>query len=466
MSWVLLSDLCAKGSIIFATVYLARILGVVDFGIFSLGVAIANSVWPIVDLGTNGYGTRQVAQHKEQARALLASLNSMRFFTALLVLAVAWFVLDAMDLEEAKRWAIFVSLFYLPSYALCPDWVVRGLEEMPLLFIINCVSALSFVVAILLFVSGSDQLVLASFIRAISFFLGSCAGVFVLYKRRQVLFSFSLKVKGWIEAVRNTYSFLLNRIATNLGQNLSLFLITYLLLDADIGMFSAPHRLYIVAIGGLAAITSAIYPVLSSLYRHEPEKFSAYQHQLVHYLLILFLPVAGVGYLAADEIILLVFGAEYAASSTTLLLMMIALPIVAMRTIFMFTLLAGGLEKRTYPIMSSSVVIQGVAAVAGVHLYGIAGAAMAIIVSELLASAWMAAIAVRKVGVKSPINAGCMVLLAVNIALVLMAELLNWQLLLILLLGIPVYLFLLALCRQIPVGKLLEIVRRRGSKAV
>ncbi len=69
--WVVLSDIFTKGSILFATIYLARVLGTENFGLFSLGVVITNTIWPLVDLGASGFGTREIARNHNHAKKIL-----------------------------------------------------------------------------------------------------------------------------------------------------------------------------------------------------------------------------------------------------------------------------------------------------------------------------------------------------------------------------------------------------------
>lgn len=462
LSWILLSDLFAKGSMVFATVYLARIMGVVEFGIFSLGVSIANSIWPIVDLGVNGFGTREVAQNKESANELISALNSLRLFASLLITACAFIVLFNMGMDDNKTLALAASLLYLPCYAFCPDWVVRGLEKMNILFLINVTTALVFIGGVLLLVHSPDDLVDASLARALSFGAGSVMGVVFLFSTGDAKFGLKVSIKEWWELLQKTYFFLLIRVATNLAQYLPVFFVSVMLTDTDVGIFSAPHRLYIIAFGGLAAVISAIYPIMSNINKKGSEDFVRYQRLIVQALLTIFMPLAALGILVSDEIILIIFGEEYLASSSVLTIMLVTLFFVSMRSFFMFTLMSGGKERVTYPILILIVVLQLLVAWQLVGYFGIMGAALSMLFGEVFGCIAMVLISKRMLGVVIPLDKASISLFTIVLMMTLVSWKMDLSLLEVLLFGVPIYVLLLPLTGLISIKKVVSLVSRKS----
>ncbi|HIA08869.1 MAG TPA: hypothetical protein EYN73_07365, partial [Chromatiaceae bacterium] len=293
--WVLMSDVVAKGATIVVTIYLARVLGVTEFGVLGLGIAIASTLWPLVDLGTNGYGTREIARDHSNAHTLLPSLNSMRLTASVIVLIASAIVIQTIGFEESKKWTILATLLYMTTYAITPDWVARGIERMSIGFAINAFVAGSFILGAVVLVSGPEDTTTAGLVRSFSFAIGAIVGLVILSRLEGIRFRFTAQLDDWLSLIRRTYHFLINRVATNLGQYIPFFAVSIILTDMDTGLFAAPHRLYIVAVGGMAAITSAVYPILTDLYQKDPEKFRRFQRKLVDYILLLFIPAAGLG---------------------------------------------------------------------------------------------------------------------------------------------------------------------------
>lgn len=462
LSWILLSDMFAKGSMVFATVYLARVLGVVEFGIFSLGISIANSIWPIVDLGVNGFGTREVAQNKKSANELISTLNSLRLFASLIITTCAFLVLFNMGMDNNKTLALAASLLYLPCYAFCPDWVVRGLEKMNILFLINVTTAVVFIGGVLLLVHSPDNLVDASLARALSFGAGSVMGVVFLFSTGDAKFGIKISIKKWWNLLQKTYFFLLIRVATNLAQYLPVFFVSAMLTDVDVGIFSAPHRLYIIAFGGLAAVISAIYPILSSINKRGNEEFHRYQRLIVQALLTVFMPLAALGILVSDEIILVIFGEEYLASSSVLTIMLVTLLFVSMRSFFMFTLMSGGKEKSTYPVLILIVVLQLLVAWQLVGRFGVMGAAMSMLLGEVFACIAMVSISNRLLGVAIPLDRALCTLFSIVLVMTFVSWKLDLSIFQVLFIGGPIYLLLLPLTGLISIKKVKSLVNRKS----
>lgn len=459
LAWVLLSDIIAKGSILFATIYLARILGPAHFGMFSLGVAIANSLWPLVDVGTTGYGIREIARYPERASAILSSLGSFRLTisVAVTILGIAFFFLMYGPVE--RSWILSGGLLYLVCFGISPDWFLRGLERMKELLFINSFTALFFIASIVLFVHLPADAAEASFLRSLSFGVGSVFGFFLIYRMGNYSIRYYVNFSEWREVFSSTHSFMLNRIAANLVQYLPFFVVSLFLTEETVGLFAAPHRLYIVFLAGIAAIGAAVYPVLSSVYHNNIDKFAAYQRLLLQIMLMLFLPIAGLGYLSAEAITLLLFGEGYAQAGDILWVMMLAVPVAALRAMYMYTLFCSGNERSSYPVTFVSLFLQLILALWLVPTMGNLGAAYALLAGELVCLVLLWRICIRKAGVISLFDLNFAVLLGLNLLLVAMAKALTWDLLDIFLFGIPLYAILLLLCGQLRLRELQSLLK-------
>ena len=426
--WVTLSDVLAKGATIFATIYLARILGVTEFGVLSLGIAIAGTVWPLVDLGTNGYGIREVARNPASAQTLMSSLNSMRLAASVVVIIATGIIIHLLGFEDSKKWTVLATLGYLSAHAISPDWVVRGLERMSIGFAMNSIAAVSFILGTVVFVSGPDDTAIAGLVRSVAFGIGSVAGILILIRYKNIRYRFTAKLSDWFALIKQTYHFLINRVATNLGQYIPFFAVSIVLADTDTGLFAAPHRLYIIAVSGMAAITTAVYPILTDLHQKDPEKFRRFQRKLVDYILLLFVPAAGLGVIAPEQLMDLIFGADYLAASSVLTIMLLTLPMLAMRSLFMFTLLSAGHEKYAFPANMAGVAVQLVIAVILVPTIGIEGAAIGMLVGELTSATILISLCSRKIGVCSPIQGETLMLLSITATLICLHLWREWHL--------------------------------------
>lgn len=128
--WLFVSEVSSKGLVFPGTLYLARVLGKAGFGLFSLSLAVGVYFWTIADMGVTGYGTREIARNREKAAEIYSLLNSLRFILAILLFLVFCGVLYSIKMPYEKRLILIAGGFYVVSYSLSPDWVLRGLEKM------------------------------------------------------------------------------------------------------------------------------------------------------------------------------------------------------------------------------------------------------------------------------------------------------------------------------------------------
>jgi len=387
--WIVLSDFVTKITTLLATIYLARQLGIENFGIFSLSVVVASTLWPIVDLGISEYGIRKVARDPATTPNILLCLNTSRFIAANVILLGAICVLSIGGMADDKFLAIILGLSYLLGFALCPDWLFRGLEDMKNLFYVNMAISVFYILAIVLFVQGSDDLAASSLIRGISFCFGSLVGLLILWKHKDIAFILTGGIRSLISTVRETKHFLSNRIISNLSQFISYYIVSFMLSDLALGLFSAPHRIYLLMFGGISAIATAIYPILSDVYKNRNDDFNDYQSRLVTYFLYAFVPGTFIFAIFSEDIMAILFGNGYISSSFSLVVLLLSAPIIVTKSIYAFTLSSSGNERFIFKAVLYGMCVQLLLSVAFVPTYGISAAAISIFLGETIATLFM-----------------------------------------------------------------------------
>lgn len=127
--WIALTQISSKGLVFLGTVYLARVLGKAGFGLFSLSLTVGVYFWAVADMGITGYGTREVARDRENARVLYNLLNSLRFILAVGLFLLFCAVLYLVNIPLEKKLILLAGCFYVVTYSLSPDWIFFGIGE-------------------------------------------------------------------------------------------------------------------------------------------------------------------------------------------------------------------------------------------------------------------------------------------------------------------------------------------------
>lgn len=153
--------------------YISRVLGADGVGIYSYTSSIMAYFTMFAALGTQSYGAREVAMHrddKESVSRIFWEIELLCFFTTIICI-VAWIILIA--LTPAYRpyfWALLPSLF---SVMVNIAWLFTGFEKIKCIVIRNSVCKIVGVVLLFLLIKNKSDLVLYIVITTMIDFLGN-----------------------------------------------------------------------------------------------------------------------------------------------------------------------------------------------------------------------------------------------------------------------------------------------------
>ena len=365
-------------------VFFARWLGANGLGLYSSALAYASLFAALVDLGTNSIITRDLARNRSRLAEIVGHVNSLKSVSVLVTLS-----------------AIGVSLFLLPERGGGKTLVMM----MGLLIVGN--GLLDYFAAVL---SGLEFMGLEAVLRITNKalgLLGAAAGFHLFGSLRStvagMLVGCALNVIGGYVLLHrigapwrprwnwNWHKGLLSQslplmtswIFWNLYLNQSIVLLTWLKTSMQmVGWFAAGLRLIDVLRGIPSLLTGAFFPVLADFSRTEPNRFQGLSLFLVEWTLIVSLPLAtGVSLLAAP-IIRLIFGAGYEGSGPVLALAIWSVIGFFVNNVLINLLIILEMPKRTAAGAAFVMLIHLVLNLALVPARGLAGAALALVLSE------------------------------------------------------------------------------------
>ena len=171
--WSIVSEAVGKGVFFVTNIYLARTLGVSNFGLFTLAQTLTLYFWLAVDLGTSMYGIREIAKYKNGAEEIINSLLTLRITMSLIVFAIYTVFLFFFDMPVMKKLVFAGAGLYLITYSFYTDWVLKGLEKFRYIAFGSFVSSAIFFGGAVYLVRSCEDVVLASFVWDISYFFGS-----------------------------------------------------------------------------------------------------------------------------------------------------------------------------------------------------------------------------------------------------------------------------------------------------
>lgn len=117
-SWLVLAQILTKVIGFFYTIFLAKSLGVEDFGLFSVALAYFSIISAFTDFGFNRYLIREVSRDKGNISEILCNVAILR-----LTLASVFFGIFAVTLYILDPDKIRVSLILIAALAILPQSV-------------------------------------------------------------------------------------------------------------------------------------------------------------------------------------------------------------------------------------------------------------------------------------------------------------------------------------------------------
>ena len=148
-SWLFAAQSLTRVIGFFYTVFLARVLGVSDFGLYTVALAYFAIISSVADLGFNRFLIREVAKDRGKASQLLWNISLLRLtLTSVLfaIFAVGLYILDADKMRVGL--ILLATLAILPqAIALTFDAIFVGMQKLQFsaisLFISSLVAGLS-----------------------------------------------------------------------------------------------------------------------------------------------------------------------------------------------------------------------------------------------------------------------------------------------------------------------------------
>lgn len=366
-----------------ATVYLARTLGASLYGVIVLATAVSLYLTFVTDCGVDALGVRDVADAPDALAGTLAVTLGARVLVAA-VLTVATVFAGLLLLPQPEGAILAIYAFTLLPFALGTKWAHLGLEQSGYASIGRMVTELVATALILIAVRGPDDLARAPLAQVV----GEGVGAFLLLRLLPTGMA-RLRVTVRPAAVRallaRSWPLVLHAL---LG--LAIFNSDFIFLrafrdSAAVGHYAAAYTLISFFLNLGAAYTMTLLPVITRL-RGDAGATRALYDGAMAQVLAGAVPVAVGGFLVADQVVTLVFGGGYAAGAGPLRILIWTIPVAVIRNVSQAALIAYGRQDQLLRTVAWAAGVNVVLNLALIPRWGMAGAAIATMATELVRS--------------------------------------------------------------------------------
>ena len=376
---IVASDLGRRLLGFFAVAYLARTVGVSGFGLINIGFAVLSYAMMVSGGGLGPYGARAIA--RGDSPGIASAIAGVRLVASgVIFLLVA---LGALLLVPDRQTAIIIVVFLLSQFAntFLLDWYFQGKEQMSVVGAARLVSAAVYLLFLIMFVGSAADLLWV----AIAAVAGDALGAMVTVARFQKVSGASLGIslRGGRALFREAFPIGIGSMIAHMTVNLPTIILGIFLTNADAGTYSAAGKLVFFLLVFDRLLSTLLLPASSRYFAQSPEKLSEMLTTALRWVLRIALPLCVGGTILADRIIPLVYGPAYGAAADVLRILIWFLLLTMVHTVYTAGLLASGREKQYGRVMVMSGLVYAVSVCCCTWYYGVAGAAVGIVVSEL-----------------------------------------------------------------------------------
>ena len=367
-------------------IYIARKLGDKDFGKLSFVYSFAGICFIVADFGLSTILIRNVSRQKELTREYVGNILALKIVLSFICISVIGIFILFTDYptDVITLLVIFSGVMFFKALIDLFCTALNAHERMDLeAFLKGTNHILLFVSGIMILAVGYGIFGLANvFLVVFSFssIIGFCIVDVCIEKIRP-----SINLKFWKYILRESLPLALTVIFTVIYFKIDVVMLSIIRgNNSEIGWYSAAMRL--IELMGIvpALIVSALFPIVSSLYKESIDSLKGVYKTSFRYLIMIALPIAVGTLLLSEHLIYTIYGEEYVKTIPALKILSLALIFIFVNYILMNILVAVD-RQMTNAILAGTCVLVNIALnMCLIPHYGYLGAGTATVITEIV----------------------------------------------------------------------------------
>ena len=364
-------------------VYIARTFGKSGFGDFGFALAFSTIVIVLADFGINNLLIREISRDKKNADKYVSNALVIKLILAVVTFIISYIFLYFFDKSGSLTIITFLMVLFIVIQSFTDLFysVFRAFERMYYDALIKIVRMVVLLALVFVSIANGKGLVIVTSMFPLTELIILVISLIIYIKNFAKL---SLRFDFGFEKliIKKSSFFALSIMFGTLLLYIDTIMLEKIKGSAEVGIYAAAYNLLLGVTFIPLMFSNAIFPVFSRYFIKDKSLLKFAYKKASHYMLTLGLPITLGIFVYARNIILLVYGAEYAKS-------IIAVKILCWFILLRFINITSGTLLSSIDRQGARVVGQGIVASINIVLnlmlipkYGFVGAAIAAIASE------------------------------------------------------------------------------------
>lgn len=360
------------------TAYLTRKLGPAGFGIIGFAMALGSYLRLVATGGSNSMATREVARRPGDTAAIAASVILVRLVFALLAMVAMAILAWLIDKSLTTKLVIALSGLSFLSLAIDTTWAYKGLERNRPVAVSMILGQTIFVVLVLLFVRGRDDVVFVPVAQFLGELIGASLLAVLILRVGPVKWHFH---EG-LRVLRSSGNLLASKILRTLIFNFDVLLLGFLLGEKHVGLYVAPYRFCFVLLAVAVAIHASYLPAFVRAVSKGSAALAETTNRALAFSAAVGAPLVVGGMVVARPLLRALFGADYVDGTQAFRLLILSIGLMFLHGHLRNLLLVLDRTSTELRIVAAATAVNIVLNFLLIPLWGIAGAAASTVVAE------------------------------------------------------------------------------------
>ena len=269
---------------------LARV-GLESYGMIVLAQGIMNFAVAITDFGLNLTGTRLISQAKGDLsleRTLTQKILMIKIVLLLGTFIGLVFLVKTVSPWEPYEYLILTSYFIVIGNTLMPVWYFQGIQKMTWLALLNFLSRVFYVGAVLFFIESSEDLLWVNVCNGLGWCIAAFFGWIVLFIKTKFRFEKQSFKAIYAFAHQNVPIFLSEGVTT-FYRNIGVLMAGFFLNAPLMGIYVIIDRIMMLIANSYTLVYRAIFPMLCNFVKESDRVLRDFLYSIFSKLLVMVL---------------------------------------------------------------------------------------------------------------------------------------------------------------------------------